>query len=78
MFKPKAGKTRSLKITDPGQRETHKVTLTLTAENDRRLSVLAALRDSDRSALANEIFNVALAGVRAYAPGVTGQEESAA
>ncbi len=43
--------------------ERHKCSLLLTSENDLRLTVLASLRNTDRSTLLNSILDDALRGV---------------
>ncbi len=43
--------------------ERHKCSLLLTPENDLRLTVLASLRNTDRSTLLNSILDDALRGV---------------
>ena len=78
MPEPKArsrSKPPSLKIDSGESSKPRKRSLILSVENDRRLSILAALRDSDRSTLANQLLDVALSGVRGYAPGCEPAQE---
>ena len=62
-------KPKSLTITGGIDGKPRKRTVVLSAKNDRRLSVKAALRDVNRSIILNEVLDVALAGVLASAPG---------
>ena len=72
----KARKPRKPRKPNEGTTEggkSRKRSLVLSLENDLRLSVLAALRKMNRSALANEILDAGLRGVVAYAPGNPGE-----
>jgi hypothetical protein len=60
---PKGKKSRGAKAPRPKAAERVKCSLLLTKENDLRLTVLASLRDTDRSSLLNTILDDALRGV---------------
>ena len=74
----KARRRKSLNVKVGKSTDRRKKTIILSAKNDRRLSILAALRDVDRSALLDTILNKALEGVTGYATGETEQGEAAA
>lgn len=60
---PKSKKSTRAKAPKPKTAERLKCSLLLTKENDLRLTVLASLRDTDRSSLLNTILDDALRGV---------------
>jgi len=62
-------KRKSLTIAGRIAGKPRKRTVVLSAKNDRRLSIKAALRDVNRSVILNEVLDAALAGVLASAPG---------
>jgi hypothetical protein len=62
-------KHKSFTITGNTSGKPRKRTVVLSAKNDRRLSIKAALRDVNRSVILNETLDIALAGVLASAPG---------
>lgn len=60
---PKGKKTKATKGTKSKAPERFKCSLLLTRENDLRLTVLASLKNMDRSTLINSILDDALRGV---------------
>jgi hypothetical protein len=70
-------KRKSLTIAGSKSGKPRKRTVVLSARNDKRLSVKAALRDVNRSVILNEVLDVALAGVLASAPGCEDAEMKA-
>jgi len=61
-------KTVRVKLVKPDRRECRKVTLLLSTANDVRLTVVAATRRMDRSALADHILGEWLQGVSVEVP----------
>ena len=61
-------KTVRIRLARPARQECRKVTLILSASTDTRLTVLAAARKTDRSAIAEQLLGEALAGVNVEVP----------
>jgi hypothetical protein len=57
-----------IRLARPERQECRKVTLILSASTDTRLGVLAEVRKTDRSAIAEQILSEALAGINVEVP----------